>query len=599
MAFFKCKMCGGSLEIGADHLVATCEYCGSVQTLPRLNDDKIERLYDRADHFRRNDDFDKAMEVYEDILNETPEDAEIYWSLVLCRYGIEYVEDPQTKKRVPTVNRVQYTSIFDDDNYRMALKYADAQQRSVYEAEAKVINNIQKEILAISQKEDPFDVFICYKESDERGQRTRESVYANDLYHELTKEGFKVFYARITLESKLGEAYEPYIFAALNTAKVMVVIGTKPEHFNAPWVKNEWSRYLAMIKNGEKKMLIPAYSGMDPYDLPSEFAHLQAQDMTKLGFMPDLVRGIKKIIGVEEHPVETVTKSAATRSHAELEPLLKRVQIFLDSADWVNADIYCEKVLDIDPEHQTAYMYKLLAQLKVSSISRLEELTTPLDQFSHYRNAVRYSDEATSKQLIDINNHIREAVERAEQERRRLQELRDQKNREYKQLLDARDNTVNVVQSQVRTTEQLTQQINEIDNRLFNSGKYRRAILIRSIILLAFAALGVITFFTFMAEPDGFPPFILMWVGVIFANRSLAIAKDKSGGLAIFLAMITYGIQPVISAILSITSVSKKKEASLVEQREQMKMELQRMEQSLEQSRQALSGLNQQIQDFS
>ena len=96
----------------------------------------------------------------------------------------------------------------------------------------------------------------------------------------MTNEGFKVFFSRITLEDKLGTAYEPYIFAALNSAKVMVVLGTKPEYFNAVWVKNEWSRYLALIKAGQKKILIPAYKDMDPYDLPEEFSHLQAQDMT-------------------------------------------------------------------------------------------------------------------------------------------------------------------------------------------------------------------------------------------------------------------------------------------------------------------------------
>ena len=42
---------------------------------------------------------------------------------------------------------------------------------------------------------------------------------ANDLYHQLTQEGFKVFFSRITLEDKLGTAYEPYIFAALNSVK--------------------------------------------------------------------------------------------------------------------------------------------------------------------------------------------------------------------------------------------------------------------------------------------------------------------------------------------------------------------------------------------
>ena len=316
MAAFKCKMCGGDLIIEQGSTVAECEYCGSKQTLPKLDDDRRANLYDRANHFRRNNEFDKAAGIYEQILNEDTTDAEAYWSLVLCRYGIEYVEDPATHKRVPTVNRTQFTSIFDDDNYRSALQYADDYQRSIYEAEANAINEIQKGILAISQKEEPFDVFICYKETDANGRRTMDSVLANDLYHQLTQEGFKVFFSRITLEDKLGTAYEPYIFAALNSAKVMVALGTKPEYFKAPWVKNEWSRYLALVKqSGGKKVLIPAYRDMDPYDLPEEFSHLQAQDMSKLGFMQDLIRGIKKIAKTDE-PAPTVVQQTVVQQTA-------------------------------------------------------------------------------------------------------------------------------------------------------------------------------------------------------------------------------------------------------------------------------------------
>ena len=226
MAVFKCKICGGTLEINAGETVATCEYCGTKQTLPKLDDEKKANLFDRANHFRRNNDFDKAMGIYEQILNEDTEDAESYWSIVLCRYGIEYVEDPSSRKRVPTVNRAQFTSVFDDEDYKSAIKYADSYQKNIYEAEAAVINEIQKGILAISQKEEPFDVFICYKETDNNGRRTQDSVLATELYHELTKEGFKVFFSRITLEDKLGVAYEPYIFAALHSAKVMVALGT-------------------------------------------------------------------------------------------------------------------------------------------------------------------------------------------------------------------------------------------------------------------------------------------------------------------------------------------------------------------------------------
>ena len=160
MTIFRCKMCGGDLEITPGSSVCECLYCGTQQTLPKLDDDRRANMYDRANHFRRNNEFDKAMSMYEKILEEDKTDSEAYWSLVLCRYGIEYVEDPTTHKRVPTVNRAQYTSVFMDENYKSAIEYADAVQKSVYEREAAAIDEIQKGILAISQQEEPFDVVV-------------------------------------------------------------------------------------------------------------------------------------------------------------------------------------------------------------------------------------------------------------------------------------------------------------------------------------------------------------------------------------------------------------------------------------------------------
>ena len=404
MSIFKCKMCGGELQINPGEPVAVCEYCGTTQTLPRLDDDRRANLYDRANHFRRNNDFDKATGIYEQILNEDKTDAEAYWSLVLCRYGIEYVEDPATHKRVPTMNRAQYTSVFDDEDYKSAIQYADTTQRTVYEAEAKAINEIQKGILEISQKEEAFDVFICYKETDANGRRTPDSVLATDLYHQLTQEGFKVFFSRITLEDKLGAAYEPYIFAALNSAKVMVVLGTKPEYFNAVWVKNEWSRYLALIRGGAKKALIPAYRDMDPYDLPEEFSHLQAQDMSKLGFMQDLIRGVKKLTATDRPVVkETVV---VQESAANTAPLLERAFIFLEDGDWQDADQYCEKVLDQDPRCAEAYLGKLMAELHIKNRNELKNQPQELAVCENYRRAFRFASDTLSAELSSANDYI-------------------------------------------------------------------------------------------------------------------------------------------------------------------------------------------------
>lgn len=403
MSFFKCKMCGGTIEFEKGATVGICDSCGTKQTLPRLDDDKKANLYDRANHFRRNNEYDKAMSIYEQILAEDSTDAEAYWSLVLCRYGIEYVEDPATGKRIPTVNRAQFTSVFDDDNYKSALRCADAAQKEIYQAEAKAINEIQKGILAISQKEEPFDVFICYKETDSRGARTPDSVLANDLYHQLTQEGFKVFFSRITLEDKLGSAYEPYIFAALNSARVMVVLGTRPEYFNAVWVKNEWSRYLALIKNGAKKMLIPAYKDMDPYDLPEEFSHLQAQDMGKLGFMQDLIRGIKKIVSSGEQKTAAKPAAPAAAGSTGAAPLLERAFLFLEDGSWGNASDYFDKVLDKEPTNAQAYLGKLLALMKVTKLNSLANCDQLFDRDNncnyYYSKVLRFGDEKLKKQI--------------------------------------------------------------------------------------------------------------------------------------------------------------------------------------------------------
>ena len=400
---FKCKMCGGTIEFEQGATVGVCDSCGTKQTLPRLDDDRRANLYDRANHFRRNNEFDKAAAIYEQILTEDTTDAEAYWSLVLCQYGIEYVEDPATRKRVPTVNRAQFTSIFDDDNYKSAIQYADGYQRELYEKEAKTINDIQKGILAISQKEDSFDVFICYKETDNNGRRTPDSVLANDLYYQLKQEGFKVFFARITLEDKLGTAYEPYIFAALNSAKVMVVLGTKAEYFNAVWVKNEWSRYLALVKKSSgKKILIPAYKDMDPYDLPEEFSHLQAQDMSKIGFMQDLIRGIKKIINVGDTKAGNSPKAIG---ETNVDALLERAKISLEDGEFGNAADFCERVLDVDAKNSTAYLYKLMADLKVRKYEELKDLPESFIENSNLAKIQRY-DNKLHKELIRICSDI-------------------------------------------------------------------------------------------------------------------------------------------------------------------------------------------------
>ena len=407
MAIFKCKMCGGALEVSEGMTVCECEYCGTQQTLPKTDNEQNLNMFNRANHFRQQCEFDKAGEIYEKMSAVSEDDAEIYWAIVLCRYGIEYVDDPLTKKKIATCHRTQFKSILNDPDYLAAVEHADTMQRSIYEREAAYIDKIQKRILEISNKEQPFDVFICYKETDKNGRRTQDSVLAQELYYGLTQEGFKVFFSRITLESMLGTEYEPYIFAALNSSKVMVVIGTKPEYFNAVWVRNEWSRYLKLMQDDRNRTLIPAYKDMNPYDLPDALSMFQAQDMSKLGFMQDLIRGIKKIVNKEsERDVVQQTIIHNTVQSTNISPLLKRAALFLEDKDWISAIDYCERVLDQDPENALAYLYKLMAELQVSKQEELQECPDSFDDRDNFKKVMRFGDDALKKQLVSYNAHI-------------------------------------------------------------------------------------------------------------------------------------------------------------------------------------------------
>ena len=165
MTTLKCKMCGGDLSFNEGAMTCECEYCGSVNTLPALdNREQRANLYNRANRLRMQCEFDKALSAYEKILDQDNADAEAHWGAVLSRWGIEYVKDPVNGERKPTCHRVQMQSILTDVDYRAAIEHApDRSTNETYEAEARRIAEIQKDLLSISQHEKPYDVFICYK----------------------------------------------------------------------------------------------------------------------------------------------------------------------------------------------------------------------------------------------------------------------------------------------------------------------------------------------------------------------------------------------------------------------------------------------------
>ena len=93
MIALKCKMCGGDLSVSPGASVGTCQYCGTTMTLPVTGSTQVADQFNRASGLRQGDEFDRASEVYLRLLEANPRDAEAHWGMVLCRFGIAYVED--------------------------------------------------------------------------------------------------------------------------------------------------------------------------------------------------------------------------------------------------------------------------------------------------------------------------------------------------------------------------------------------------------------------------------------------------------------------------------------------------------------------------
>lgn len=407
MAVFNCKSCGADLDISGGNSVVTCEYCHRTQTIPIADDDKKIKMLARAQSFRRECEFDKAASIYESIADEYPLEAETYWELCLCKYGIQYVEDPATGNRLPTCHRASRDNILEDPDFIKACDNSDAAAVSQLRTEAKEINRLCDDILKIAENEDPYDVFICYKESDENGERTEDSEIAMKIYEMLIKKGYNVFFSRMTLRDKLGQDYEPYIFSALNSAKVMLAIGTKYEYYNAVWVRNEWSRYLSLMKTDKTKKLIPCYKDIDPYDLPKEFRGIQGQDMSSFTASQELLANIEGLIpkgaaaASQDKMLEKLKNEVAkSTGGATNETLLERV--FEDNLvyrHWDEAIKRCNQVLDSDSKNARACLGMLMARLKVSKESDLDSYGRDYSGDEYYIKALAYSDEASKKRL--------------------------------------------------------------------------------------------------------------------------------------------------------------------------------------------------------
>ena len=384
MGGLKCKMCGSNLDIGDSITVCKCEKCGTSQTVPDIEDDKELKLFERAGRLRFNCDFDKAAGIYNTITDSYTEEAEGYWGLILCKYGIEYADNASGKK-VPVCHRISYDSVMDDEDFELVMENSDSESRAIFREEAKIIEENRKKYIQIAESEQPYDIYISYRAKDDNGDKTAVSEIAGHLYNKLTSAGYSVFLSEAALKGKKQSDCEPYIYSALNSANVMLALGTSYDDYNDVWVKNEWNRYLEIAEKNKNKCLIPCYKDVDEYDIPKEFAGLKmcqlGNDDTFNNIMAEIANVVKPESVNQPAPEPEKAEPAEEIELEEIE-IIEPVDInkLLDEGfsaisdkNWKEANKLFFQVLDEEPDNSKAYWGQLLVQQECTNAREMAD----------------------------------------------------------------------------------------------------------------------------------------------------------------------------------------------------------------------------------
>ena len=384
MGGLKCKMCGSNLDIEDSITVCKCEKCGTSQTVPDIEDDKELKLFERAGRLRFNCDFDKAAGIYNTITDSYPEEAEGYWGLILCKYGIEYADNASGKK-VPVCHRISYDSVMDDEDFELVMENSDSESRAIFREEAKIIEENRKKYIQIAESEQPYDIYISYRAKDDNGDKTAVSEIAGHLYNKLTSAGYRVFLSEAALKGKKRSECEPYIYSALNSANVMLALGTSYDDYNDVWVKNEWNRYLEIAEKNKNKCLIPCYKDVDEYDIPKEFAGLKVcqlgNDDTFNNIMAEIANVVKPESVKQPAPEPEKAEPAEEIELEEIE-IIEPVNInkLLDEGfsaisdkNWKKANKLFFQVLDEEPDNSKAYWGQLLVQQECTNAREMAD----------------------------------------------------------------------------------------------------------------------------------------------------------------------------------------------------------------------------------
>ena len=374
-----------------------CKSCGNVNY--RLAD-KENIKFTLCSTYLSNYNYEDADKIYQQMSNSSNEKIRIQaiFGRLLAYFGVTYIEDYNG-------NLIVTFSYYDPniESLKDSIYYQEIMNSSYkndYIEKLNILDNEYKKIKIELDKGIEYDIFICTKISrktktdpDADGY-TDDSRYANIIYDELTKKGLKVFYSDKLLA---GIDYDAQIYSALMRSERILVIGSKREYLESPWVQSEWERWINFIKYNvkDKNSLYFLVPNDIPVVIPEKLKRTQkfTNDIEVINRIYDSLRKSRNI-------------NELNYNYPNIETLIDRIEMLIEDGNNEKAKDLIEIVLNNDPKNPKVYFYLLLIDLNLKKEEELLKLNKPLNKYNNYNKALRFSRNEFKEKLLKYNDII-------------------------------------------------------------------------------------------------------------------------------------------------------------------------------------------------
>lgn len=395
MSSLKCSNCGGSLNFLNNEYGYICDSCGCHKDIGGVSNDDADLI--NLANAKRIDDykFDDALNLCNQVLDKDPKNQEANWCALLAEYQVIYLQNDE-QKYVPSFLNPEANGPMSQSRY-----YANLNHK--YRREADAIEEMRLQVIEEAKTMPDYDVFISYKQHDKDNNETSESDWAHQLYKTLIKshngKTLRVFLDKESL-SKSNAGWEPHIYSALRSAKVLVLLGSSYENMYSTWVKNEWKRFITYKK---PIIVIGQGSKVDPAKLENA---LRAGQMIEVEDKSWLQKTQKRVWD-------------AVNKNKDVPTLLYEAECLIRQKKFKQAKKSYETVCRIDPKNAQAYWGLLRCRLKAFDDYDIVKSNKKLDRIDEFNNALKYAEGEDKErfervQRIQLNANVKRHLDKAE-----------------------------------------------------------------------------------------------------------------------------------------------------------------------------------------